>query len=272
MRKLYKIRAQPKLKSPIMLAAWPGIANVATIVANYLMYKLEFKELAELNPANFFDPIGVIAKNGVVESPQFPRSRFFYWKHLSGLQDIIVFLGDDQPVTKTYEFAHQVLEVAEHFGVKRIYTSAAAITRIHHTEQPRVWVAATQSALLSEIENYQPVIGSNLQISGMNGLLLGVAKDKNIEGICLLGEVPSYASKVSNPMAALVIIRVLAQILEIKLDFNELIEQATEVRERMKEVAAEAMGDYIDYFTEPIWESGEYEQDEEEDDFQTGEN
>ena len=40
----------------------------------------------------------------------------------------------------------------------------------------------------------------------------------------------------------------------------------------MKEVAAEAMGDYIDYFTEPIWESGENDQDEEEDDFQTGEN
>jgi hypothetical protein len=31
-------------------------------------------------------------------------------------------------------------------------------------------------------------------------------------------------------------------------------------------MAAEAMGDYIDYFTEPIWERGENEEDDEEDD------
>jgi hypothetical protein len=32
----------------------------------------------------------------------------------------------------------------------------------------------------------------------------------------------------------------------------------------MKQVAAEAMGEYIDYFTTPIWESGQEEEEEEE--------
>jgi len=32
----------------------------------------------------------------------------------------------------------------------------------------------------------------------------------------------------------------------------------------MKEVAAQAMEEYIDYFTEPIWERGEEEEEEEE--------
>jgi hypothetical protein len=31
----------------------------------------------------------------------------------------------------------------------------------------------------------------------------------------------------------------------------------------MKQVAAEAMEEYIDYFTEPIWERGEDEEEEE---------
>jgi len=43
-----KLRARPKLKSPIMLAAWPGIGNVALIVATYLKRKLNFKELGEV--------------------------------------------------------------------------------------------------------------------------------------------------------------------------------------------------------------------------------
>jgi len=42
---------------------------------------------------------------------------------------------------------------------------------------------------------------------------------------------------------------------------------AAETKERMKQVAAEAMEEYIDYFTEPIWEQGgggEEEEEEEE--------
>jgi len=38
------------------------------------------------------------------------------------------------------------------------------------------------------------------------------------------------------------------------------------MKERMKQVAAQAMGEYIDYFTEPIWEQGGEEEGEEEDD------
>jgi len=104
----------------------------------------------------------------------------------------------------------------------------------------------------------------NLQISGLNGLLLGVAKEKDIEGVCLLGEVPMYATRIQNPMAALVVLEVLAKMLAIEIDMFELAQLAKETKERMKQVAAEAMGEYIDYFTEPIWEHDEEEEEEEE--------
>ena len=35
---------------------------------------------------------------------------------------------------------------------------------------------------------------------------------------------------------------------------------AVEASERIKQVAAQAMEEYIDYFTEPIWERGEEEE------------
>lgn len=78
-----------------------------------------------------------------------------------------------------------------------------------------------------------------------------------MDGVCLLGEVPTYASKIQNPMAALAIIQILSQLVEIEVDTKDLMRQAIETRERMTQVAAEAMGDYIDYFTEPIWEREE---------------
>jgi len=243
-----------------MLAAWPGIGNVSTIVATYLQRKLDFAELGEIEAAYFFDPIGVVVKDEVVEAPQFPQSQFYYWKNKGRGSDIILFIGEDQPQTRNYELANCVLDVARRFQVGRVYTCAAAVTRIHHTEPPRVWGVATSRHLARELRQHGLVSKGNLQIAGLNGLLLGVAKERNIDGVCLLGEVPMYATRVQNPMAALVIIRVLAQILGVEIDLAELTQMASEAKERMKQVAAEAMGEYIDYFTTPIWESGEEEE------------
>jgi len=247
-----------------MLAAWPGIGNVAMIVATYLKRKLDFKELGEIEASYFFDPIGVMVKDNVVEAPQFPQNSFYYWKSKKKKSDTILFIGEDQPVSKSYELANCVLDVAQKFQVQRIYTCAAALTRIHHTEQPRVWGAATDHNAAQDLVKYDLISGGNLQIAGLNGLLLGVAKERGIEGICLLGEVPMYATRVQNPMAALAIIQVLDKLLGIQVDIGELAQQATEAREKMKQVAAEAMGEYIDYFTTPIWESGDEEEEEEE--------
>jgi len=246
-----------------MLAAWPGIGNVALIVATYLKRKLNFKELGEVEAAYFFDPIGVVVKDNVVESPQFPQSQFYYWKNSGGGSDIILFIGEDQPSTKGYELANCVLDLALRFEVKRIYTCAAALTRIHHTEQPSVWGVATSQQLTEDLKRYNLVQRGNLQIAGLNGLLLGVAKERDIEGVCLLGEVPMYATRIQNPMAALAVLKVLTTMLDLKVDMDELAQVAVETKERMKQVAAEAMGEYIEYFTTPIWEHGEEEEEEE---------
>ena len=263
MKNLVKLYARPRLNSPNMLAAWPGIGNVSIIAATYLKRKLNFKELGEVEAFHFFDPIGVVTKDNVVEAPQFPQSKFYYWKNKGEGSDIILFIGEDQPAAKGYELANCVLDVGLRFQAKRIYTCAAALTRIHHTEQPRVWGVATSQHLTDDLKKYDLVQRGNLQISGLNGLLLGVAKERDIDGICLLGEVPVYATRIQNPMAALAVLKVLTEMIGIETDMTELAQLAMETKEKMKQVAAEAMGEYIDYFTEPIWELGEEEEEEE---------
>ena len=268
MKGLVKIYARPKLNAPNMLAAWPGIGNVSIIAASYLVRKLGFKELAEVEASRFFDPIGVLVRDNVVEAPQFPQSKFYYWKNKGGGSDLILFIGDDQPVAKGYDLANCVLDVGLEFRVKRIYTFAAAITRIHHTEQPKVWGVATSQQAAEYLKQYDLVRKGDLHIAGLNGLLLGVSKERNIEGVCLLGEVPMYATRIQNPKAALAVLEVLTGILGIDIDMAELSQLAKEAEEEMKEIAAEAMGEYIDHFTKPIWEHGgeEEEEEEEEDD------
>ena len=263
MKNIIRLYARPRLKSPVMLASWPGIGNVSIIVASYLKKKLDFKELGEIEPSHFFDAIGVVAKDNVIEAPQFPQSKFYYWKNKGEGSDIILFIGEDQPIAKAYELANCVLDVGARFQAKRIYTCAAALSRIHHSEQPRAWGVVTSQHMSGDLEKYGLVQRGNLQIAGLNGLLLGVTKERGIEGICILGEVPMYATRIQNPMAALVVLKVLTKMLDIEIDVTELAQIAKETADSMKQIAAEAMGEYIDYFTRPIWEYGEEEEEEE---------
>jgi len=259
--------ARPRLKSPNLLASWPGVSNVSLSVATYIEKKLGFKRLAVVNPMPFFDPIGVTVRKSIIEAPQFPSSEFLYWKNSKGGNDLILFIGEDQPQAKIYPMANLVLDVAEKYGVKRVYTCAAALTRMHHAETPRVWGAATTPEIADELKKCGLIHGGTMQIAGLNGLLLGIAKEREMEGVCLLGEVPQYASRIPSPMAALAIIKVITPMLGIEIDTEELAVLAEEVKERMKQAASVAMGEYIDYFTEPIWEDegGESDEGDEED-------
>jgi len=260
---LVKLHAKPKLHAPNMLAAWPGISDVSIIVANYLQRKLDFKLLGEIEASYFFDPIGVIARDNIVEAPEFPKNKFYYLKNKREGSDLILFISNDQPSSKAYELASCVLDVGVSFQVKRVYTCAAALTRIHYTEQPRVWGVATNQQVAEELQKHDLVQRNTLQIAGLNGLLLGVAKERDIDGICLLGEVPAHTSRIENPMAALAILKVLTEMLGIEIDTAELAETARETKEQIKQVTALAMGEYIEYFTQPIWEQGNGEDEDE---------
>jgi len=144
---LIRIISRPRLRSPVMIAAWPGVADVSMIVATYLKGKLDFKPLAELDGSYFFEPSGVAVKNSVVEAPQFPVNQFYYWKRKGEGEDIILFMGEEQPVRDSYEMAHCILDFAQRYNVKRIYTVAAALSRIHHTEQSRIWGVGTTAMI-----------------------------------------------------------------------------------------------------------------------------
>ena len=237
-----------------MLATWPGVGNVAMIVAAYLQKKLAFKPLGEIEASSFFNPIGVLARDSVIEEPQFPQSKFFYWKGNGEGNDLILFTGDDQPNSKAYELAKCVLDVGLSFQVKRLYTCAAALTRINYTDQPRVWGVATNQQTAGELRTQGLGQSSTVQIAGLNGLILGAAREKDVPGICLLGEAPSHTPRIENPMAALAVLRVLARMLGIEIDLTELANVTRETKEQLRQVTAMAMGEYIEHFTEPIWE------------------
>lgn len=269
MKKIVNFNQKPRPKACDLVAAWPGIGNLSLIVARYLREKLAAEEIGEIEPFTFFDPIGVMVKDNIVEEPQFPEGKFYYWHNTAGKKDILFFISDEQPAFKGYDLAHFILDIAKKFKVQRIYTFAAAIAKIHHTEMPKVWGVATKPSLIELLKSLDVVLRGKVQIAGLNGLLLGVARERGMEGICLLGEVPSYTTRIPNPKASLAVMKVLLKILDVKIDLDDLAKIAEESDQQMKRLAAQAMGEYIDRYTRPIWpapeEEGEFEEGDEED-------
>ena len=112
------IHKEPKLHSPSLLAAWPGVANVALEATTYLKDKLQAEEFAEIEAQSFFEVTGVYVEKNLIQSPRFPENKFYYWKRKGKEGDLIIFLGEAQPSTKNREFADMILDVVERFGVK----------------------------------------------------------------------------------------------------------------------------------------------------------
>jgi len=262
MKNVIKLYKEPRRKACDLLAVWPGIGNVALIIARYIKDKLKVEEIGEIEPFDFFDPIGVMVKSNIIEAPQFPESKFYYWQNPNSERDLLLFISDQQPSFKGYEMASCVLDVSRKLKVKRVYTCAAAIARIHHTENPKVWGAATNQKLLEVLRKQNVVLRGDIQIAGLNGLFLGVAKERGFDGICLLGEVPSYTTRIPNPKAALAILEVLAKILTININTADLAKLSKESDEQMKKLAAEAMEEFIDRYTKPVWPPEEEEVEE----------
>ena len=235
-----KIYKEPKLEKPVMFVGWPGIGNIGIIAVNTLRGILRAEEFGEIESWDFFYPKKVSIRDGFLEDLEFPGNRFYYQRVEK--KDLIFFIGEEQPSEggrmyasgeKAYQLANLVLDVGLRFGCRRVYTSGACVSPIHHQVKPRVCAVVSSENLIEEMKNYQNTIlmselggrgeGEGI-ITGLNGLLLGVAKTRGMEGICLMGEIPDWLSGASfpYPKASKSVLEAFAEILGVGMDFTFL--------------------------------------------------
>ncbi|MFN7171002.1 MAG: PAC2 family protein, partial [Candidatus Omnitrophota bacterium] len=242
MHKDIVLSKKPELEDPYLIASWPGMGEVAIRAASYLKDKLQAEMFGFILPKNYFNPVGAWVERNLIQSAQLPQSQFFYWKNPKGTNDLIFFLCESQPpLEKGYLFAERVLEVAKEFKVKRIFTFAACPQPIDHTQEPGVWATATSPKILEELKDFKVKFMNSGQIAGLNGLLLSVAKDKKMEGVCLLGEIPIYTIQIENPKASLAILEVMIEILDIEIDLSELAQRARFIEEEIENAVIETV-------------------------------
>jgi hypothetical protein len=227
------ITKKPSLKKPYLIVAWPGMGEVAFKAAEYLIQELKAVEFARIVPDGFFYLTGSVISAGILEAPLLPQGKFYYWKNpgakgaASGKNDLVIFLSNAQPdLSKADSYAKSIISLAKDLGIESVVSFASMPQAIDHVQNPGVWFAATDQKTKEGLKKYNFSALADGQISGMNGLFLGIAKKAKLKGLCLLGEIPLYTIQIDNPKASAAVLEALGKILNMTINVQPLKEQA----------------------------------------------
>lgn len=175
---------QPNLRDPILVEGLPGFGDVGKLAAKSLIQVCQAKLFAEYYSPYFPDYV-VVSKEGVCSPPHY---RFYASASEEG-SSVVILTGNAQPpldnVTAHYEICEDILDyVHGKLGCGFMITTGGTPVS---TDKKEVYVAATSNALAKEVMEKGGIIYGKGRIMGTTGLLLGLAKERGLDAICLLG-------------------------------------------------------------------------------------
>jgi uncharacterized protein len=221
---------KPALKAPAVVCGLPGSAFVGKFAVDHLIAELPASPLAEIY-TDAFPPQITVNEDG---SASLIRNDLYYWHGAD--KDVLLLTGDAQPSTSEseYELSEYIVDYAvRSFGAKELITLGAYVTGAFTSEKPKVYGAATDISLVTRLESLGCSIMRDGGITGMNGLLLGIAKLKGLEGYTLLGETSGY---VFDPKASESVLTLLSKIVPVNVDMKKLEQRAKEAQEVLNAV------------------------------------
>jgi uncharacterized protein len=228
-----KVIDVPKATNPVLICGLPGSGYVGKLAADHLVSSFGLKKVAEYSTPTFPPQVSV-KEDGTVDPPRGE----LYFAQLKKGRGLFVFTADAQPTTAEgeYELSDAVVKFAKKCGVKTVYTLAAYITG-SFSKTPKVYGAGTSKGVTDSLAENGATMMKDGGISGMNGLLIGVASLRGLEGGCLLGETSGY---VVDAAASKAVLELLSKVVDVPIDTSKLEEKAEETQKVISQLQAMA--------------------------------
>ena len=224
---------EPKADGAVLVCGLPGSGYVGKLAADHLVSSFRLKRVAEYSSPTF--PPQVSVKEDGTADP--PRGELYFANPRRG-KGLFVFTAEAQPTTSEgeYELSDAVVGFVKKCGVKKVYTLAAYITG-SFSSSPKVYGAGTSRGMVDALAANGATLMKDGGISGMNGLLIGVAALRGLEGACLLGETSGY---VVDAGASKAVLEMLARVTGFPIDTSKLKEKAEETQKVISQLQAMA--------------------------------
>ena len=148
--------------------------------------------------------------------------------------------GDTQPVNPDSEYllAEEILDIAAKFNPKQVFTLAAYITGVF-IDKPRIFGTATHIDIVKRFEEKGVLAMDGGSITGMNGIMIGIAKLRGMKGVCLLGETSGYVVDAKSSKSLL---EILLSIIGIKIDMTNLEKRAKDTEALIQTIEKQIAG------------------------------
>jgi len=217
---------KPNLTKPYFVMGfegWPNAAEVSSVALRHLIDHLEAKKFASIPTESFYQssslrPTAVIKEGRLIELKS-PGNYFYYVK--SPLFNDVIFFYGVEPHLRWDAFTDLLLDFAERFNVRQIFTIGGTYDYIPHTCPPVV------SALFNHEELREQVIHAELGLTEYSGpvsihtYILEAAKKRSLKAISLWGHAPQYL-QTKNVKVACSVLKKLTELTGIDVDLSEL--------------------------------------------------
>lgn len=173
-----------KIKNATFVVGLPGIGNVGKIVTDFIIEQLNAKEIGK-----FYSDIPPMVFP-TRDSVEFPSVKFYHANYKKS--NFLFVAGDYQPrEAKCFEFCTKILDLFQQLKGKEIIVLGGA-SLPEFTSNPSIYAIASKSSLIEKYRKVEPGLrtahGNLGPIVGVAGVLLGLAKDKNVDATAFLTE------------------------------------------------------------------------------------
>jgi len=240
---------RPKLRNPRLLlgfSGWMDGGEVSTGTVKCLIDKLGAKKFAEIDPKGFyiysfpgsmeitalFRPHTKI-KDGIIESYEIPSNTFF----CSEKDNLIIFLSKE-PNLNWEEFAECIFSVCSEFGVEMIYFIGSVAGLVPHTREPRLFCSVSHAGLKETFQHYGVKFTNYEGPASIVTYLTANCSKRNIKMVSFVAAIPAYVQG-GNPKCIEAVTRRIAGMLELEIDFADLMTMSDEFEKKLDDVVQE---------------------------------
>ncbi len=226
--KIDQIGKKPKLHNPTLIEGLPGIGNVGKVAIDFLIDELKAKKIYEITSHSFPHSVFVNEDNLV----ELPKVEIFYKQFDGKRNDLILLGGDVQPTDEisSYEFSEKILDLAEEFNCKEIIT-LGGIGLAEDPKKPRIFCTGNNKKIVAKYKDKSvddKLYGVVGPIIGVSGLLVGLAKRRNIDAIAFLAETYGHPMYLGIK-GAVELLKFLDAKLKLKIDMKKLHNEIKEM-------------------------------------------
>jgi uncharacterized protein (TIGR00162 family) len=229
-----KMRDGVKFNKPILIVGLPGVGNVGKIVVTHIKTELRAKRFATLYSNHFLHRV-IMMKNGKL---RMMSNRFYYVKaKKKGGKDIVLLTGDDQAVTPEgqYEVNLAIVDFFKNeLGGSFVFTVGGYAPAEPIASTPQVFGNASDKEVIKTFKGAKVVFGKTKGVIwGSAGLIVALAKQRGIPGICLMGET---AIMDMDAAAAKSVLSLLGNVLNLQLNTQGLDDIINKTTKALKEL------------------------------------